>query len=676
MSQGLKPHCDSGAYVGGSWVPIEECGSKFLCQDIETSGSKLGCTKNCAACPRSRSRNTAAKADGSYDVVVIGAGGIGSMIARELSKTTAKVLLLEAADDVTQGATKGNSGIIHAGFDDKPGSLRAKFCPTGCRMYPKLDEELHFGYQKNSSLVIAKSPQDEAHLEKLLEQGRVNGVQNLRIIGQEELRKREPFIHPDATKALLAEDAGTIIPYEFCIAVAENAVDNGVELRIRRQVTAIEQLKEGAKVKGFKVTAKHWEPAEYVNNAGGSGKFGLIVAAVGILLGVVLLVLLPSPFPGMAAMMCGLLAGTMLSKGSSSAIAAAFNGAQPSDSVTYEPSHGTKQGGIAAVETVYCDYIVNAAGCQSDAVAAMLGDTSFKVNERYGEYVLLHKREGKKASSTIFPCPGPMGKGVLVQNTVWGNLILGPTARDKLRVDNSTGELVVNEKTRDESKDDVIKSIMAKCRALVPDFNAKEVIHTFMGARAKTTRGDWVIEPCPTAPHMIHAAGIDSPGLAAAPAIALEVVRLLKEQGAPVTGKNPKFNPIRAPIVMPKKGMKDATGKAIKMGPEGSIPDPQSYVVCKCEKVTEQEVVEALRRSLPIDSTQAIRKRTRAGMGHCQGDPNNYCCEDRVAKIIARETGLNINQVGRRPWPASSLMPRRFFNDKDREWVESLSHDD
>lgn len=208
---------------------------------------------------------------------------------------------------------------------------------------------------------------------------------------------------------------------------------------------------------------------------------------------------------------------------------------------------------------------------------------------------------------------------------------------------------------------------------MVPGFDAKQVIHTFCGARAKTTRGDWIIEQCPTAPNMIHAAGIDSPGLAASPAIAVEVVRLLMEAGAPVNSANPTFNPIRAPIIIPKKGMKDAFGNGIKMGAQGAIKDPKANVVCKCEKVTEAEIVEALHRSLPIDTTQALRKRTRAGMGHCQADPANYCCEDRVAAIIARETGLQLSEVGRRPWPGSSIMPRRFFKAEDKAWVDELS---
>jgi len=154
----------------------------------------------------------------------------------------------------------------------------------------------------------------------------------------------------------------------------------------------------------------------------------------------------------------------------------------------------------------------------------------------------------------------------------------------------------------------------------VPSFDAGAVIHTFAGARAKNTTGDWVIGPVPAAPGFVNAASIDSPGIAASPAIALDVVRMLGELGAPVGELDAGFNPNRAPLITPKDGFKNL--KMSKTAP-WKEKDPAKNVICKCERVTEAEVVDACRRSLPIDSTQAIRKRTRAGMGHCQGDPEN-----------------------------------------------------
>jgi len=157
----------------------EDCGKHFnvnggsntTCENFKTGNS------SCAACPRSRSRYVQSKEDGTYDVIVIGAGCIGSAIARELSKSKLSVLILEAADDVTQGATKGNSGIVHAGFDDVPGSNRAKYCWPGNQMFADLDKDLHFGYQKNGSLVIANTKEEVEVLHELKARGETNGVQ-------------------------------------------------------------------------------------------------------------------------------------------------------------------------------------------------------------------------------------------------------------------------------------------------------------------------------------------------------------------------------------------------------------------------------------------------------------------------------------------------------------------
>lgn len=228
-----RQHGVKGVFCGGEWLPIEDCHKKFSGEGTKWSHTSSYNSPNCATCPRSRSKHIAAKPDGSYDVVIIGAGCIGSAIARELSRYQCSVLLLEAADDISQGATKGNSGIVHAGYDDKPGSVRAKFCWPGNQMFPQLDRELHFGYQLNGSLVLARGPEEEKVLDELMQRGKINGVKNLQILNREQVLEREPYVSPDVTAALYSPDAGNMIPYEYAIALAENAADNGVEIRIR-----------------------------------------------------------------------------------------------------------------------------------------------------------------------------------------------------------------------------------------------------------------------------------------------------------------------------------------------------------------------------------------------------------------------------------------------------------
>lgn len=224
------------------------------------------------------------------------------------------------------------------------------------------------------------------------------------------------------------------------------------------------------------------------------------------------------------------------------------------------------------------------------------------------------------------------------------------------------------------SKEEVIGTVMSACRSLVPDFDAAEAFHSFAGARAKSSRGDWIIEPCATEPQLIHAAGIDSPGIAASPAIALEVLDLLAKAGLDAPA-DPEFNPIRAPLIVPKsgdEGLVYTPDTKTEVNSAGAAPE--ANVVCKCEKVTEAEVAGAVWRSLPVDSTQAIRKRTRAGMGGCQAKPWNYGCECRTAQVVARETGnAPPAGIGRRPWKGTSLFERRWLSDEDKATLEKNS---
>jgi L-2-hydroxyglutarate oxidase LhgO len=675
-------HGIKGAYVGGDWVNIEDCGELFNIKNGSDKTNKSNCGGDCSTCPRSRSKNTSIKNDGTYDVIIIGGGCIGSAIARELSKTTNSVLLLEAADDISQGATKGNSGIVHAGFDDTPGSNRAKFCWPGNQMFEQLDRELHFGYQKNGSLVLARSEADIDHLRELKKRGETNGVKGLRIVEKNELFQLEPHVHPDSIAGLLAPEAGNLIPYEYTIAVAENAVDNGVELRIRRVVTSI---KNDISTNGFfEIKARHWEPTHYVDAMESKVKSTSSNTIFNILVPInVLGISILTKYAPILSEMYKINTINALIYGIASIFSISivilllikqFDGKK---NISNTPSSSVGGGGrkvsVAEMmlggsgsetamngvtienETFKSKFIVNCAGGYSDKISQMIGDNSFQIKPRIGDYFLLKREQGSLAAHTLFPCPGPLGKGVLVQTTLWGNLILGPTARD-----------VHVPSVMAETASDIQKYILAKCKELVPSFNAKETFHGFSGARAKSTRGDWIIEASEAHPSFIHAAGIDSPGLAGSPAIAIEIVRLLNNAGLKLQ-PNPNFNPNRAPIITPKDGW-----KGIKAGKIGKFTNPNENIVCKCEKVTEAEIVTALHRSLPIDSTQAIRKRTRAGMGFCQGDPDNYDCECRVASIISRESGLPIEAVGRRPWSATTTLSERWIKDEEKDHLEKM----
>lgn len=200
-----------------------------------------------------------------YDFLIIGAGVVGSAIARELSRYSADICLLEKSDDVSNGASKANSGIIHGGYAALHGSLKGKLNASGNGMFQKLDDELNFGYRKTGALVLAFDGKDLKRLEALMKNGRLNGLENLRIIGTDEILNLEPNINPSAKYALLCDDVGVVSPYEYNIALAENAIQNGTQLFLDTEVTAINRENRGFSVE----TTSEVYRSKYVINAAG-----------------------------------------------------------------------------------------------------------------------------------------------------------------------------------------------------------------------------------------------------------------------------------------------------------------------------------------------------------------------------------------------------------------------
>ena len=183
-----------------------------------------------------------------YDVAIIGAGVIGSAIARELSKYQAKICVIEREEDVCNGTSKANSAIIHAGFDATPGTLKAKLNVRGNAMMDVLAKELDIPFTRNGSLVVCTKDQNRKDLESLLEKGKKNGVPNLRIVEREELIRMEPNLSDDVTCALLAPTGGIVCPFHMTMAFAENAYTNGVSFYLNTNVTSIAQSDKGYRI--------------------------------------------------------------------------------------------------------------------------------------------------------------------------------------------------------------------------------------------------------------------------------------------------------------------------------------------------------------------------------------------------------------------------------------------
>jgi glycerol-3-phosphate dehydrogenase len=459
-----------------------------------------------------------------YDLCIVGAGVVGCALARELSRFQVKVLLLERSDDVGTGATKANSGIVHGAYSSPRGTLRASLCAAGNRLYPRLDRDLHFGYRRTGALVLAFSREQVAKLRELRENGQAMGEEDLELLRGDQVRALEPALSPRISAGLLCPSVGVTSPYELAIALAENAVANGVELRLNSEVTAIRPTATGeGTTRGFLLTA-----------GGGDCQ---------------------------------------------------------------------------------ARFVVNAAGVYSERVAGLVGQPGFRIIPRQGQYLLFDKGTGSAVQRVIFQAPTRAGKGVLVTSTYHGNLMIGPNANEVADPEDAGTSL------------EVLQGIVATARLSLPDFDLRRVITTFAGVRPTPDTGDFVIGPGPV-PGFFNAAGIDSPGLTSAPAIAERLRDLLADAGLELTPR-PGFEPARPAIIVPKSLEAAEVSRLLE------VPGPER-LVCRCEQVSEAEVTDALHRGIPVRSIDALKRRTRAGMGRCQGG----FCRPRVAVLIERETGF------------------------------------
>lgn len=456
-----------------------------------------------------------------YDIAIIGAGVVGSAIARELSKYELNTCLLEKSEDVSSGASKANSGIVHGGYAAKYGTLKGELCIKGNEMYRQLDKELNFGFRETGALVLGFKEVDEKKIKELYDNGIKVGCDDLEIIHEDRIREIEPHVSKDAKVALYAKSVGVVSPYELTIALAENAVKNGVELRLESEVIHIE-IKEN-----------------YFNVKTTKGE-------------------------------------------------------------------------------IHSRYVINAAGLYSDKVANMVGINNFKIIPRRGQYILLGKDQGHLVNTVVFQLPTDKGKGILVTTTYHGNFMIGPNAEE------------VDDKDDVATTMESLEEVIETARKSIPDFDIRRALTSFSGIRAVSSSGDFIIEESGVK-RFINVAGIDSPGLTSAPAIAGKVVEILMSSGMELKKKD-SFNPYRKAIIIKKE--KNFDGKI-------DHEDPEKNIICRCEKVTEAEIVDAIHRGLPVNSIDAVKRRTRAGMGPCQG---NFC-RQRVRTIIARELNISTDEV-------------------------------
>jgi len=462
-----------------------------------------------------------------YDYIIIGAGVVGTAIARELMKYDVSALMIEKENDVCNHASLANSAIVHSGHDPKPGTLKAKLNVEGNRLYEELEDTLDIPLLKNGAFVVAQSEAEEKRLKSLYERALENGVKDCSILDREEALKREPNLNSKVTMVLDLPTTKVTYPWEVTLANAENAIENGLEFKKSTEVTQIEKTDDV-----FTVT-------------------------------------------------------------------------------TSEGTHYKTRS------------IINAAGAFTGVIAAMIEEhPKFETTPRRGEYFVIDRHAKGFINHTLYPVPSEKGKGILIVPQVHGETLIGPSS-----------EFQDDPENIDNTKDGLSK-VRKGATKLTDKIPFNKVIRTFTGVRASSTHKDFFIQESEEVKNLIHVAGIDSPGLSAAPAIAKYVVNTLIKANTDLRD-NPSFNPRRKGIKLFNQMTDEEKKEAFRYDPR------HGNLICKCEKVTEADIVHAINRNVPGDTVKGIKKRSRAGAGICQG---GYC-EHNVIHLIAREKNKPVTKV-------------------------------
>lgn len=471
---------------------------------------------------------------GPTDVAVIGGGVVGCAVLRELARYDLSLLLLERESDLAEGISKGNSGVIHAGFNVPPGSLKARANAAGLRKIYALAAELGVPHRRTGKLVLALADEDRPRLERLKAAGDRNGSPGLEIVDAAAIRALEPRAR--GRWALYSPETGIISPYEFTIALGECAWRNGARILLETAVEAVESRPRG---------------------------FRLI----------------------------------------------------------------TSRGALAA------RWVVNAAGLSADHVAGLAGSADFRIFPCRGEYLVADRNAGVELGMPLYPVPPEDetgGLGIHITPTMAGNILLGPSAESVPDPADAATTRAVSDRLESEAV------------RLMPDLRGVPLIHAYAGLRPKLlgsaageTFRDFLIAESPARPGWIDLAGIESPGLTAAPAIAAMVADMIGAREA--LREKPGFDPGR-----PETRRFAALDDAERRRRVEADPD-WGETVCRCEHVTRAEVTAALRNPFGARTLDAVKRRTRCGMGRCQGG----FCTPRIVRIMQAE-GVPLDRITKR----------------------------
>ncbi len=453
----------------------------------------------------------------AHDVAIVGAGVVGTAIARQLARYQLRIVLLEQSNDVGTGTSKANTAILHTGFDTEPGSLESMLVRRGHELLSAYAVSAGIALDRTGAMLVAWDAEQEKRLDGVVATARANGYERAERISLEELRRREPNLGEGAAGAVSIPDESVICPWSPSIAFATEAVSAGVELRLGVAVTDAEREDET------------W----------------------------------------------------LLS---------------------------TTAGPVRAA------WVVNAAGLGADYLDRRFGHDAFTIKPRRGQLIVFDKLARPLLSAILLPVPTERTKGVLVAPTVYGNVLLGPTAED------------VDDRGDTATTAEGLGALMASGRRILPELVDEEVTAIYAGLRAATEHRDYRISVYERERYAC-VGGIRSTGLTASLAIAQHVVQ---EMGA---GGLTLVEAENEPTVPHMPELAERATRAFEDSLMIERDPAYGHIMCFCERVTEGEVRDALRSRVPAVDLGGVRRRTRATNGRCQGF---YCGAAVAASVVSR----------------------------------------
>jgi len=436
--------------------------------------------------------------------------------------------VVEKAGYICSGQSKANGAIVHAGHNEKPGSLKARLCVEGNRQFPALCKSLGIFFKRTGYIILAFNEEEIKTIKRLRDQSHKNRV-DIEIISREKLAGLEPNASKEAVGALWVKDAGYTDVHRLVIAAAEHAAVNGVDFILNTEA----------------------------------------------------------------------------------------------EDLLWDKTDKEKVSGVSAAGRKYFSrLVVNCAGSDADRIINCAGDPDFKITARKGEYYIIDKAAGDLVNGPVYPVPSPHGKGCAIIPTAHGNTIFGGNSIEITdREDTST--------TRTDLEDVYRQSIR-----MVPAIEGKEIIAGFSGIRSAVEGKDYIIGPMPGIKGLINIAGIDSPGLTSSPAIAEYAKDMIGEKYLDLIPDNPKnrhysIKPLFRDLDDREKD------KWIKADPG------YGRIVCRCENITEGDVVSAIHGPIPAVTADAVKFKTWVGAGRCQGSFDL----PRLISILSRELGIDPAEV-------------------------------